>query len=131
MQGRVGVAVLLVALFAAGLAAGAIRAGETPPPVTTDETTTEPSTSEGTTTISSVPTTTTVATTTETRATVRTVLPVTSPIEGGCLLLGAFAVRERDREVRVLGPMAEAPRLATGAARAVGYPAAGSIGTAA
>jgi murein DD-endopeptidase MepM/ murein hydrolase activator NlpD len=138
MQGRVGVVILVVVLFAAGLGAGAIHAGSTvDPPGTT--TSTEPTTTGATTTVdttsvatTTTATTTTVPATTETRATVPTVLPVKRPTEGRCLLVGAFELKAPAGASSMLGPTVSAPRLTDAAVgRTAVYPADASIVSAA
>jgi murein DD-endopeptidase MepM/ murein hydrolase activator NlpD len=131
MRGRVGVVVLVLGLFAAGLAAGAIQAGSTAPPTTTAETTTEPSTTQETTTAPPVSTTTTVpSTTTAAPASARNVLAA-GPIESGrCVLVAAFVLLEPNGQVRVLGPAAQSPHAHDVAASSVAYPGDGTIVTA-
>jgi murein DD-endopeptidase MepM/ murein hydrolase activator NlpD len=134
MRGRVGV-VLVVGLFAAGLAAGAIQAGPTAPP-TIPETTTEQSTEEATTSVSTATTTTTTLTPTPTTTIapappVRHAISAGSPIDGGaCVLLAAFALLDPTGQTRVLGQAAQASHANDVVARDVAYPADGSILTA-
>ena len=130
-RGRVGVVVLVLGLFAAGLAAGAIQAGPTPPP-TIPETTTEPPEEPTTTAASSTTTTTTTIPTTTAPQTppVRNAITAGPPIAGGdCVLVAAFALLEAG-QTRVLGRAAQASQADDVVARDVAYPADGSIVTA-
>jgi murein DD-endopeptidase MepM/ murein hydrolase activator NlpD len=126
--------VLLAGLFAAGMTAATIQANPTAPSATTlDETTAESSTEETTTTlattIATTTTTTASAATTKSPAKATVVMPVSRPIVGRCLLVGAFAVLEPDRPAQVLGPVAQAgPSEAD--TRSIAYPADGSVVTA-
>ena len=136
MRGRVGVALVFLGLFGAGLAAGAIRAGATVPPPPTEETTTEPSTTDEATTIA---TTTTTPTTSPTTTTTTTVAPTPArneieagpPIGSSACLVAAFALQAPDGQTRVLGRAADSPHVHQVVAHNVAYPADGSIVTAA
>ena len=127
MRGRVGVVALVVGLFAAGLAASAIRAGSTAPPTTTEETT-EAATQETTTTVPTSTGTTTAPspTTTTIPATVGKTI-MAAPAPAGCLVVAAFALLEPGRPLLVLGRAADAKRTRNVAARSVAYPADGSV----
>src|SRR5215216_3970514 len=107
MRGRVGVVILVLGLFAAGLAAGAIQAGPTAPPATTGDTTT------------AAPTTTTVA-----PAPARSVMQ-SSPIGSGSCLVAGFALQAPDGQALVLGTAAHS-RQDLGA-HDVAYPADASV----
>ena len=143
---------VVVCLFAAGLAAGAIHAGPTARPTTLPETTTE-STEQATTTTTSVSittSTTTATTTTTTTAAATTTATTTTPStttaprppfgkaitpgppvdSGDCVVLAAFALLEPDGATRVLGRAAQASRSAEVVLGAVRYPADGSVLTA-
>ena len=123
--------VLVLALFAAGIAAGAIHAGPPLYTTTTDTTTTSSTTTDVTTTAptTTAPTTTTVTTTAATTTAVTTTAP--APPAGKllvasqlgtprCLALAGFALLEPGR-----------PAVALVGDGAVAYPADGSILTAA
>src|SRR6266508_1598880 len=127
MRGRVGVALVFLGLFGAGLAAGAIRAGATVPPPPTEETTTEPSTTDEATTIA--PTTTTTTTVAPTPA--RNEIEAGPPIGSSACLVAAFALQAPDGQTRVLGRAADSPHVHQVVAHDVAYPADGSIVTAA
>jgi murein DD-endopeptidase MepM/ murein hydrolase activator NlpD len=146
MRGRAGVVALVLALFAAGLAAGAIQAGPTlttttgtttttpPPPTTTDATTPQTTTVATTTTAP----TTTVATTTAATTTTQAPTPkpagkllASAPLATPrCLLLAGFALIQPGRKPRTLGDVAVVPRRPNASAAGVAYPADGSILTA-
>ena len=133
MRGRVGAVVLVLGLFAAGLAAGGIKAGPAVPPTTTGDTTTEPSTTEVVTTTTApieTTTTTTVATTTAvapTPAPARNALEA-APIGSDTCLVAAFALQAADGQTRVLGRAAASKHDVV--ASDVAFPADGSIVTA-
>ncbi len=127
MRGRVGALVLVLGLFAAGLAAGAIKAGPTAPPTTPTDTTTEATTTEDVTT-TTAPTTTTVPTTTTTVAPPPAHNAIdSSPIGSGSCVIAAFALQAPGGQTRVLGRTASKHDVA---AYDVAFPADGSIVTA-
>jgi murein DD-endopeptidase MepM/ murein hydrolase activator NlpD len=142
MRRRVGVVVLVLSLFAAGIAAGAIHAGLPLSTTTTDTTTTDVAPPTTTT----VPTTTTSPTTTaETTTAATTTVPTTTapapPPEGKplsaaalgtprCLVLAGFALLEPGRSALALGDVAVVPRAPSAGEGAVVYPKDGSILTA-
>src|SRR5919197_523055 len=101
MRGRAGALLVIVGLFAAGLAAGAIKAGlpvpNAPPPTTTTTETT--ATTDVTTT--TAPTTTAPTTTTTAAPVVKTIAAVRPP--SGCVFVTGFALRQPGRPQLVLG----------------------------
>jgi murein DD-endopeptidase MepM/ murein hydrolase activator NlpD len=151
MRRRAGVVVLLLSLFAAGLAAGGIHAGA---PLTTTSTT--DTTTTATTDVTTAETTTVATTTTPTTATVATTpVPTTTapapkpapkpkpkPRSAGkllataplatprCLLLAGFALLQPGRQPLTLGALAVVPRRSKAGERGVAYPADGSVLTA-
>ena len=143
MRRRAGVVVLVLSLFAAGIAAGAIHAGP-PPPATTTTTRppTTPATTDVTTTDTTVGATTTVATTTAATTTTTTTSPAPPPKPAGklltasplvsprCLVVSGFALLEPGRRPLTLGKVAVVPRRSRAADGAVAYPADGSVLTA-
>jgi murein DD-endopeptidase MepM/ murein hydrolase activator NlpD len=149
MRRCAGVVVLLLSLFAAGLAAGGIHAG---PPLTTTSTT--DTTTTATTEVTTAETTTVATTTTPTTATAATTtaptttapapkpapkpkprspgkLLATAPLAAPrCLLLAGFALLQPGRQPLTLGALAVVPRRSKAGERGVAYPADGSVLTA-
>jgi len=150
MRGRVGVVVVVLSMFGAGLAAGGIHAGlplslttttattaTTATTTTTDVTTTTETTTAATATTS---TTTTAATTTV--ATTTAPPPKPKPLSAGkqlvatpvasprCLVLAGFALLRPGRPALALGPVAVVRRRARAGESGVAYPADGSVLTA-
>ena len=137
MPGRTGVVALVLALFAAGVAASAIQAGSPLSITTTSAATTATTATTPTTTDVTTQQTTTAATTTAATTTVATTTTVAAPqakLLGAaalrkprCLALAGFVLLEPGRQPLTLGSVAIVPRVKNVADGAVAYPADGSI----
>src|SRR5689334_2172435 len=134
MPGRTGVVALVLALFAAGVAASAIQAGSplsittTSATTATTPTTTDVTTQQTTTAATTTAATTTVATTTTTVAAPQAKLLGAAALpKPRCLALAGFALLEPGRQALMLGSVATLPRVKNVADGAVAYPADGSI----
>src|SRR4051812_39664197 len=145
MRRRVGVVVVVLSLFAAGLAAGGIHAG---PPLaattttTTTDTTATTTTDVSTTVTSTTPTTTAATTTVATTTAAMTTAPPPKPKPAGklltatslapprCLLVSGFALLQPGRQPLTLGGVAVVPHRPSAADTRVAYPADGSVLTA-
>src|SRR4051812_6365139 len=145
MRRRVGVVVVVLSLFAAGLAAGGIHAG---PPLaattttTTTDTTATTTTDVSTTVTSTTPTTTAATTTVATTTAAMTTAPPPKPKPAGklltatslapprCLLVAGFALLQPGRQPLMLGNVAVVPHRPNAADSRVAYPADGSVLTA-
>ncbi len=146
MRGRAGVVAFVVALFAAGVAAGAIHAGSPLSLTTTSDTAatvTTPTTTDVTTQPTTTAATTTTATATTTAPTTTAALPPKpAPKPAGrlltaaplgtprCALLAGFALLEPGRSPITLGDVAVLPRAPNMSISGVTYPANGSVLTA-
>src|SRR3954454_190899 len=129
MRRAAGGVVLLIGMFAAGLAAAGGHAGPVGFVVTTVEATVQLTTTASTTTTAE-PASTTAPTTTALPAPTGTVVaPTARRIGGLSLLVGGVALVQSGGSPLVLGPVAEPPRLEDAGSGGIAYPADGSVVT--
>jgi murein DD-endopeptidase MepM/ murein hydrolase activator NlpD len=129
MRRAAGVVVLLIGVFAAGLAAAGVQAGPVAFFVTTVEATVQLTTTESTVTTAEPPTTTAPTTPVPPAPKGTVVTPTAHRIAGNCLLVGGVALLQPGGGALALGPAAEPPKLEDAGSGGIAFPADGSVVT--